>query len=256
MVSKKREPDSAGPNSKKQKRSDSDPQENEINWYKPGDIQRKWGKKWGRPEGSMYEDLVFQQIDLDKYVDFVDGEPKPTIRIYGTDKKGSSVCLFVKGFQPYFYTPAPEGFTEDYCGQFVKELNERVLGAMRGGILKNISKAVLHAEMCSKENIYGYNSKGKIAFIKVTVASWQVMTPCKNVMEPGWKVTTDNGQFHHNFSMYESHIDYEVRFMVDCKVRGASWITVPKGMFHERMRKVTELFFFKFLTSAGNHLLN
>jgi len=125
MVSKKREPDSAGPDSKKQKRSDSDPQENEINWYKPGDINRKWGKKWGRPEGSMNEDLVFQQIDLDKYVEFVDGEPKPTIRIYGTDKRGSSVCLFVNGFQPYFYTPAPEGFTEDYCGQFVPGLRIR-----------------------------------------------------------------------------------------------------------------------------------
>ena len=243
MVSKKREPDSTGPSSKKQKRSDSDPQENEINWYKPGDIERKWGKKWGRPEGEKGEDLVFQQIDLDKFVEFENGDPKPTIRIYGTDKKGSSICLYVNGFKPYFYVPAPKGFTEDYCGQFVKELNDRVVSNLgsRAGIMKGVTKAVLGAEMCEKEDIYGYNSQGKVPFIKITVASWQLMTPCKNVLEPGWKVTTDNGQFHHNFKMFESHIDYEVRFMVDCKVRGASWVTVPHGKYQRRWDKVRKV---------------
>ena len=47
-------------------------------------------------------------------------------------------------------------------------------------------------------------------------------------------VTTEAGTKREQFKMYESNIDYEIRFMVDCKIRGASWLTVPKGKHNAR----------------------
>ena len=52
-------------------------------------------------------------------------------------------------------------------------------------------------------------------------------------------VETANGRSHKNFNSFESNIDYEIRYMVDCKVRGASWITIPKGKHGARLQKET-----------------
>ena len=71
------------------------------------DIRKVYGKDWGRPSGDFSGDLSFQQIDLDKVVDYNHGEdPRPVIRIFGSDKNGSSVACFVQNFRPYFYVPA------------------------------------------------------------------------------------------------------------------------------------------------------
>ena len=57
------------------------------------------------------------------------------------------------------------------------------MGEIKNGTYKDIRKVVLDVELCMKENIYGYSSKGKQKFLKVTVALWQMMNPCKKVLE-------------------------------------------------------------------------
>lgn len=153
-------------------------------------IRKIYGKDWGRPAGDFSGDLSFQQIDLDKVVDYSPGEdPRPVIRIFGSDKNGSSVACFVQNFRPYFYVPAPSSFTDDYCGQFQSDLNHRVMGEIKNGVYKDIRKVVLDVELCMKENIYGYSSKGKQKFLKVTVALWTMMSTCKKVLEGKNKIS-------------------------------------------------------------------
>ena len=36
--------------------------------------------------------------------------------------------------------------------------------------------------------------------------------------------------------MFESNIDFEIRFMVDRKIKGASWVTLPKGKYGPRLQ--------------------
>ena len=50
----------------------------------------------------------------------------------------------------------------------------------------------------------------------------------------GWDVETESGRARKQFSLFESNIDYEIRFMVDCKIRGASWMTIPAGKHGKR----------------------
>ena len=49
------------------------------------DITKKYGEQWGRPSIDENCDITFQQIDLDKYIDYTGGEPKAVIRMFGTD---------------------------------------------------------------------------------------------------------------------------------------------------------------------------
>lgn len=201
------------------------------------EIRQKHGKDWGRPECDTSGDISFQQIDLDKTLESESGcDPRPVIRIYGTDKNGSSIACFVQNFRPYFYVQAPEDFTDDFCGQFGKELNDKIINEQKSGSFRDLRKAVMDVELCLKENIYGYSSKGKQKFLKITIALWQLMTPSKKVLETGWDVETENGRTRRQFSTFESNIDYEIRFMVDCKVRGASWITIPAGKHAHRLK--------------------
>ena len=104
--------------------------------------------------------LSFQQIDLDKIIEYRDGEPVPVIRIFGSDENGSSVACFVQNFKPYFYVKAPKGMSHDYTDQFMQALNAKMMENVKtGGQFQGLKKAVLGVELCKKENIYGYSSK-------------------------------------------------------------------------------------------------
>ena len=209
-----------------------------VSYVYISDITKRYDERWGRPEMDTSKDITFQQIDLDKYIDYSNGEPKAVIRMYGVNEEGASVVCHVVNFKPYFFIRAPVGFTPDYCGQFVKTLNAKILDQIKqGNQFKGLNTAVISAELCKKENIYGYTSKGKENFIKITLALQTLMTPSKKVVEAGFEVETSQGNKKEQFSTFESNIDFEVRFMVDTGIKGASWVTLPKGKYGPRLDK-------------------
>lgn len=96
--------------------------------------------KWKRPplpaafENPSTADLVFQQIEIDEcngplpsiFTD-INGHDNasnvPYLRLYGVTEEGNSVACNVFGFYPYFFIPAPGGFTEQHINDFMVSLN-------------------------------------------------------------------------------------------------------------------------------------
>uniref|UniRef100_A0A7N8XBP1 DNA polymerase n=1 Tax=Mastacembelus armatus TaxID=205130 RepID=A0A7N8XBP1_9TELE len=200
--------------------------------------------RWRRPHASSLDSssntLVFQQIDLDYYL----GEPVPgmpgqsqgkvpIIRMFGVTDNGNSVCCHVHGFAPYFYVPAPSGFTADYLGEFKKELNSAVLKDMRSN-KDNISITVLAVDITRKESIYGYHGKRSQDFLRITMAMPRLIAPAKRLLEQGLKFGPYPIQ---SYQAYEANIDFEIRFMVDSDVVGCCWIELPKGNYRLREEK-------------------
>ncbi len=85
----------------------------------------------GTPVARQLTFQVFQQIDVDDYVDaihpIVNLSPEerqlrpnqvPVLRFYGVNEKGNSMICHVHNFFPYFYVPAPQGFTEAHLEGF------------------------------------------------------------------------------------------------------------------------------------------
>ena len=79
------------------------------------------------------EPLIFQQIELDNYLGSpivgMPGSqvaPVPIIQMFGVTDGGNSVMCHIHGFSPYFYTPAPPGFTETMCDGFRRQLDKQV----------------------------------------------------------------------------------------------------------------------------------
>uniref|UniRef100_A0A665UYF6 DNA polymerase n=1 Tax=Echeneis naucrates TaxID=173247 RepID=A0A665UYF6_ECHNA len=202
--------------------------------------------RWQRPQASTVDpssdNLVFQQTDLDYYLgNAVAGMPGqvqgkvPIIRMFGVTDKGNSVCCHIHGFAPYFYVPAPSGFTSDYLDDFKRELNSVVLKDMRSN-KDNISVTVLAVDITRKENMYGYHGKRIMDFLRITMAMPRLIAPAKRLLEQGFKF----GPFPlQSYQPYEANIDFEIRFMVDSDVVGCCWVELPKGKYRLREEKST-----------------
>uniref|UniRef100_A0AAZ3PHS3 DNA polymerase n=1 Tax=Oncorhynchus tshawytscha TaxID=74940 RepID=A0AAZ3PHS3_ONCTS len=198
------------------------------------DLNPRWRRPQAAPLNPDSDTLVFQQIDLDYYLGaVVAGMPGqsqgnvPIIRMFGVTDSGNSVCCHVHGFAPYFYIPAPNGFTSDHLSEFKRELNSAVLKDMRSN-KDNISVTVLAVDITRKESMYGYHGKRIADFLCITMAMPRLIAPAKRLLEQGFKF----GHFPiQSFSSYEANIDFEIRFMVDSDVVGCCWIELPKGKY-------------------------
>ncbi|KAH7957913.1 hypothetical protein HPB51_028101 [Rhipicephalus microplus] len=176
--------------------------------------------RWARPPldtpwDPLARSLEFQQLDLDHYL----GEPLPgmpgmsrgpipIVRMFGVTDDGHSVLCHVHGFLPYFYVEAPPNFRKEHCWAFREALNKAVLKDMRSN--KNqLSDTVVGIDMVLKQSIYGYNSKGKTPFLKVTMVLPRLIAPAKRLLETG-NVTVDPYGAP-SYRIFESNVDFEIR---------------------------------------------
>ncbi|XP_055629007.1 DNA polymerase delta catalytic subunit [Toxorhynchites rutilus septentrionalis] len=202
--------------------------------------------KWSRPQPKAYrpdeEPLVFQQIEIDNYI----GQPLagmpgaqigpvPVMRMFGTTQEGNSVCAHVHGFAPYLYVAAPRGFAKTHLKDFRTALDKAVLNDMRSNKEK-VEEAVLDVELVERQSILGYNGEEKFTFIKVTVALPRLSAAVKRLLEKEQMIPSMDFQ---DCRVYESNIDFDIRFMVDMGVVGCSWIELPPGTWRMR-RKGTD----------------
>lgn len=86
---------------------------------------------------------------------------------------GHSVVAYISDFLPYFYVPAPRGFTESDTWAFTEYLNvsgmflrltsrvERFQNVGNGG--------VKGAELIKRRSLWGYRGDDWIIFIKITL---------------------------------------------------------------------------------------
>ncbi|MBN3311988.1 DPOD1 polymerase, partial [Atractosteus spatula] len=201
------------------------------------DLNPRWPRPPAAPLDHRNTPLIFQQIDLDYYLGSpVAGMPGasqgsvPVIRVFGITDLGNSVCCHIHGFAPYFYIPAPAGFTSSHLGEFQKELNSVVLKDMRSN-KDNLSVTVLAVDITRKESMYGYHGNRASDFLRITMATPRLIAPAKRLLEQGFKFGNFPTQ---SYSAYEANIDFEIRFMVDADVVGCNWIELPAGKYRLR----------------------
>ncbi|KAJ1836962.1 DNA-directed DNA polymerase delta, partial [Coemansia sp. RSA 486] len=126
---------------------------------------------WPRPEAPSLDtkatSLIFQQMEIDE--EFVPENGTVIPRLFGVTEEGHSVVCFVKGFFPYFYCPAPDGFKEENIPMVIAELNRL---AQQNGQPSNNPQgldAVVDIQMCMKEPLFGYHGNVKAPFFRIIV---------------------------------------------------------------------------------------
>ncbi|KAG2731467.1 hypothetical protein G9P44_005883 [Scheffersomyces stipitis] len=181
------------------------------------EIEHEEDQKWGRPPlpetfDPTIDDVSFQQLDAEEFQigDYT------IARYFGITEEGHSVLCNVTGFVHYFYVPVPKGFYKDqHLDQFSSYLRANYEG------VENI-------ELALKESIWGYNKSVKTPFFKFFINNTKNITKLRSAFERG-EIRFENLFPPQNVSY--DNINYLLRLMIDCKVTGMSWVTLPKGKF-------------------------
>ncbi|KAF8243268.1 DNA polymerase delta catalytic subunit [Wilcoxina mikolae CBS 423.85] len=194
----------------------------EIAELKDGNAERD--QKWARPDldpswNPQTDNLLFQQIDVEEGI----LDSKSTIRLFGVTETGHSVLLHVTDFLHYLYVAAPIGFTRDHLAGYTRYLESKISNG-RDQVIQKV-------EIVMRENLYHYNGNQKSPYLKISVSDSRQISRVRSLIEHGgsnwngmWPIT-DSGL------MTFDNIQYVMRFMVDTKVSGMSWVEAPAGAY-------------------------
>ncbi|KAJ3019409.1 DNA-directed DNA polymerase delta [Thoreauomyces humboldtii] len=191
-----------------------------------------WKRPYLEPIEPRTRSIAFQQIDIDDVVQSYPSElanayhltEAATLRMYGCTMEGHSVTCHVHGFLPYFYVPAPMDYRPEHKEAMLRALNES-LRAQR-------SPSALDVQMVLKSSIYGYHGKKKALFLRIVLRLASFVSQTKRIFNQGFQVQ-GLGRVSAD-PCYESNIPYPLRFMIDAKVQGASWVELVPAKYQVR----------------------
>lgn len=143
---------------------------------------------------------------------------------------GNSVCAHVHGFAPFLYVQAPTNFEKCHLSEFKSALDQIVMKDMKNN-RESIQEAVLRVELIKKQSIHFYVGDDLVNFIKITVVLPRLIAAVKRLLDREIIMPSMNFQ---DCRCFESNIDFDIRFMVETKVVGCSWITLPSGTWRLR----------------------
>ncbi|ORZ39935.1 DNA polymerase delta catalytic subunit [Catenaria anguillulae PL171] len=209
---------------------------------------------WPRPAlangtwDASANDLIFQQVDAEEYTEIA---PKgitlpyqsqlapliaqsvalPTLRFYGVTQEGHSVTCHIHGFFPYFFVPAPPGFTEATIPDMIRYLNRIMHQDKRG---PHPQGYILNIQIVSKESIMYFHGNRKSPFLKITLVHPKYVAPLRSMFDRA-QIRLD-GHEHLVFPSltYESNVAHLDRYMIDADIAGMSWLTLPKAKYTVR----------------------
>ena len=152
----------------------------------------------------------------------------PILRMFGVTDTGNSVCAHIHGFMPYIYVPAPlNQFSPTHCLVLQDALDQAISSDGRSG-KDSVLKTVLAVDPVQKCSMYGFHDNRLYPFLKITLALPRLVAPAKRLLERGIPVP---GLGTPTFTVFESNIEYELRFMIDMDVVGCNWIECPPGKY-------------------------
>ncbi|KAG4414782.1 DNA-directed DNA polymerase delta [Cadophora malorum] len=189
-------------------------------------------QQWSRPSLNDWKEgkdsLIFQQIECEEGT--LHGG-NATVKLFGVTETGHSAMLHVTDFLHYLYVAAPVNFTQRECEGFKTFLDAQ---------LATHQPAIHSVQIVLRENLYGFQGNQQNPYIKITVNDPKFINKVRSVIEQGtanykgmWKGSGDGG-----ILTFDS-IAYVLRFMIDCKISGMSWVEVPAENYtmipeHER----------------------
>ena len=181
------------------------------------------------------EQLIFQQIEIDHYMtsehltpaQAAFNSPFPVMTLYGITREQHSVLCHVHGFLPYLYVPAPwPSFSPTDVLHFKAVLDNLLKTEERN--TKNVT--IQSVELVQKQSIYGFSSVESQAFLKISLFNPNHMASLKRIIESGIEFA---GKVY-TLNTYESNIQHVIRFMIDSRITGMSWIKINPNHFAVR----------------------
>jgi DNA polymerase elongation subunit (family B) len=163
------------------------------------------------------ESLEYEQLQVDYYAEPTSG--KPVIRSYGTDWDGNTFSVYIHGFEPYFYIPSTEW--NDDSNKFIRCILPEL--EARHDIKKGRRPWITRIEKVSKLPLADYQTEF-LSFFKIYVGHPSYVATLRIHLENKEGLTRPKTKVQ--IETYESNTAYVIRFLVDKKISGSSWVRI------------------------------
>ncbi|KAI8959084.1 DNA polymerase family B-domain-containing protein [Daldinia sp. FL1419] len=179
---------------------------------------------WERPPVVNFDpardNLTFQQIEAEEGT--LHGG-KATVKLFGVTENGHSVMMHVTDFKHYLYVAAPVSFTPQDCEPFKAYLETQ---------LANHQPVIYSCQVVLRENIYGFQGNTQSPYIKITVTDPKHIPRVRSAFEKNEANWRGMWKGIEGGIMTFDNLQYVLRFMVDCKIPGMSWVEAPAKSYH------------------------
>ncbi|KAH7386129.1 catalytic subunit DNA polymerase-like protein delta [Pyrenochaeta sp. MPI-SDFR-AT-0127] len=185
-------------------------------------------QQWRRPTlpidfNEMTQKLVFQQIEAEEGV--LNGG-RATVKLFGVTEDGHSVLLHVTGFLHYFYVAAPINFHKEDCEPYKVFLESECQKQFN-----QHSAVISSVQMTMRENILRFQGNQKSPYLKITVNDPKFINRVRTLVQKGFANYKQLWPYRDDGILTFDNIAYVLRFMIDTKVAGMSWVEAPAGKY-------------------------
>jgi len=182
---------------------------------------------------------VLQQIDAEE--GFYNG--KTCVRLFGVTEvcipdhnkgriqlttaaqAGHSVLLHVTDFLHYLYIAAPVGFDQSHTQQFAQFLETKVSSGRSG------ESVIANVKIVMKENLYGFQNNQKSPYLMISVTDPKHIGRVRSILAKGEANYKGMWRGLEGSMMTFDNVQFIMRFMVDTKIGGMSWVELPKDKY-------------------------
>ena len=160
------------------------------------------------------------------------------VKMFGIDEYGHTACIYVKGFQPYFYVKVNDDWTQQDKNEFLTFIKNK-MG-------KYFANSLVSAKIVNRHKLYGFDAKKHHKFIQLKFNNTIAMTKAKNLWYEYNKTTyskklIDGGMPYKDskIEIYEAQIPPLLRLFHIKEISPSGWIALLKGKYKKHKEQTT-----------------
>lgn len=160
------------------------------------------------------------------------------VKMFGIDEYGHTACIYVKGFQPYFYVKVDDDWTQQDKNEFLTFIKNK-MG-------KYFANSLVSAKIVNRHKLYGFDAKKHHKFIQLKFNNTIAMTKAKNLWYEYNKTTyskklIDGGMPYKDskIEIYEAQIPPLLRLFHIKEISPSGWIALLKGKYIKHKEQTT-----------------
>ena len=191
---------------------------------------------------KLFEYDIREELKTDN-IDYVAGcdQKKFIIQMFGMDEFGKTVCIFVKGFNPFFYVKVPDDWTQSLVTQFVAFIKEQMGDYFGNSLIKS--------KLVRRKTLYGFDNNKLHNFVQLKFTSMGAFNKAKNLW---YESVNSSGRYERRLrkpglqfmengftELYEAKIPPLLRLFHIQKISPSGWVALKNGCYTENKKRLT-----------------
>ena len=190
---------------------------------------------------KLFEYDIREELETDKN-EYIPGKDTKRfiIQMYGIDEYGKTACIFVKGYNPFFYVKVDDDWDNQKMVEFVVQIKKDLGSYYEDSLVKY--------KLVKRQKLYGFDNKREYNFVQLKFTSLRAFNKCKNL----WYTKTVYGSGEdrklnpngYEFSnckteLYEAQIPPLLRLFHIRKIKPSGWVALKTGCYIENKKRLT-----------------